>query len=560
MGSVGKISVNLEAESAKFSQGTQQASKDVNRLRTDVEHLKKAAAGADVFDQLREGLGRRSALGEASELLKGGGPISGLTGAAEAIKSMAEQAKNLKDQFQSGKLSAGELTEKLIEGVPIVGQFWQAGKAIRELFTNEGADLENANTQAKALDEVLKSQKATFATLKDSARDYADFLEEVNHRINHATLTDNDAKDVYSLRLAADEQADHAAAAQSEAIEREHQEKLKKIREETQPAIDATRKAQKDYQDSNKGDASAQEIQVHMQTLANISAMAQRDRQEAEAQIDATYAAKQVKAAQAAAYEKTAEENKIAREVGAEQKANAERDAKEISDTQAEAQEQTLEAQGRHFEAEKVKLDHALQEKLAAIKKEAEEESKTFGMNDRENQAKVAAGAQDKIAAASAKYQADLDEAAKQEEIRKWDETQKAAEEANKARNEMMEEGRKLTEDSLSPLEKYQEKLNDIRQLYYYDAIDKATFDKATQRANDELASSVKQQTGHAGAETRRFDFNLAKQDQPIDPIQQLVQEQKDATDAAKKANANLDEIVRLQRNRDRDANEVINF
>ncbi len=134
MSTIGKIGIDLTAESAKFTAGTQAAGKDADRLAEKLEHLKKQG-GSEVFEKLREGLGRRSALGEATEVIAGGGGrvLGGLTGAADAIKEIATKARELREQFESGKLSAGELTEKLIEGVPVVGQFWQAGKAIRAI-------------------------------------------------------------------------------------------------------------------------------------------------------------------------------------------------------------------------------------------------------------------------------------------------------------------------------------------------------------------------------------------------------------------------------------------
>jgi DNA repair exonuclease SbcCD ATPase subunit len=533
MGSVGKISIDIEGNSAKFSSSAKQVGSDISKIKDQVDHLKRGTAGADVFDKLRESLGKRSALGEATDVIAGGGGrmLGGLTGAADAIKHMAEEAKNLKDQFQSGKLSAGELTEKLISSVPIVGQFWQAGRAIRELFTNEGQDLENANTQAKALDETLKSQKAIFQTLKDSAREYADFMEEIAHRINHANLTNTDAKDELTQRKAADEQADHAAAAQSEQIEREHQEKLKKIREDAQGGIDAARKAQKDYQQSPKGDQTDQEREVHMQTLANITAMAERDRQDAETKINAEYAERQRQAGIANATEKVAEEDRISREFSEKHKEDAERDAKEISDTTAEAQEQALETQGKHLEAQQMQLEHALQEKLQAIKKKAEEESKTFGADDRENQAKVAATAQNKIAAANAKFQSDLDAAQKDDEIAKYEAQQKAAEASNEARKQLMEEGQKLTEESMTPLEKYQEKLQQIRNLYFHDAIDKETAGRAIGQAEKELAATHETHDNAGAAEVRRFDFNVGRVTQATDPKIKVQQDIKQNTD-----------------------------
>jgi hypothetical protein len=101
------------------------------------------------------------------ELLKGGGAVAGLTFAAGELKEMAEAASKLREEFQAGTISAGQMVDRLVQAIPVIGTFRQAGLAIREFFTGDEAALRAAKERAAQIDSIADAQKKLIEQQRD---------------------------------------------------------------------------------------------------------------------------------------------------------------------------------------------------------------------------------------------------------------------------------------------------------------------------------------------------------------------------------------------------------
>ena len=127
----------------------------------------------------------------------------------------------------------------------------------------------------------------------------------------------------------------------------------------------------------------------------------------------------------------------------------------------------------------------------------------------------------------------------------------------------LQEDANKLNEESLNPLEKYQESLAKIDQQWNEGMLTEQAHNAAIGKANSDLQSSFKDltTTNRAGAETRRFNFDSPHDThETADPIAQLAGEIKTQTQAVEQSKFYLSEIYRFQSNKDGSKEQVIDF
>jgi hypothetical protein len=152
--------------------------------------------GDSVLKNLKSQLGARSSLGQIGKIAVGGGAVAGLTLIANAIGGAAKEAKELRDQFRNGTISAGEMKEKMIEAVPVFGQVWAAGQQIRELLSSfpslansafgkligldQIADAEKINREEAARKVLLDYQGESIERAKKSLREQQEILRGIN--------------------------------------------------------------------------------------------------------------------------------------------------------------------------------------------------------------------------------------------------------------------------------------------------------------------------------------------------------------------------------------------
>lgn len=525
-----QIIVSIEAKNT-LSPEAIKAARDVIGVKNAVDQLRRGGEGSDIFGKIREGLGRRSALGETTDLINGGGSrlVGGLTGGADAIKNLAEQAGKLQQEFAAGKVSAGEMTEKLVEGLPIIGSFWQAGQAVRELFTHEAEDLAKANAEAKTLDDVLKSQHETMKVLAEEAKKYGDFMADAAKEIAKSTLPLVDAERIIAEIDAAKKKSDK---------DTEEKDAIDKAREASKGGIDAARKA---FEDARAAESAAQatadspsddddENAALSQNLAaakaNIVAkgavvqMAIAAEAQAEAKIRQQYADERAVSDKV----DSAKEAEESRKAGEQQRAEAERSAKAVADAKAEAAETLDEMDGNHYQVELDGLRKSLADKLESIAHHAKDVEKARGLYD--DDSINANGAQE-----DAEMQAAIDaeslkeaKAAHDEKMRLDDIESEARQRQVDAYKEMAEQAQSLSD---GPLQEYLKKMTEINNLNEEGAFATGEYQRAVAKANRELASQGG--GGNASpvaADVRRFDRGVDVKPM-VDPIMSLAEQQK---------------------------------
>src|SRR5690242_9243591 len=87
------------------------------------------------LEELRKTFGRGSVFKELVEVSAGGGAIAGLTMAARAFADFGDKTRQAIMQYRLGDFGKGPqaveaLTDKLIEAVPILGDFYKASHGI----------------------------------------------------------------------------------------------------------------------------------------------------------------------------------------------------------------------------------------------------------------------------------------------------------------------------------------------------------------------------------------------------------------------------------------------
>src|SRR4051812_32830554 len=114
MSTAAKITVDLETRTAAWSKGLEGASKEVKTWAKDVSGQFKALSFGDGFD------------------------AKGVAKFGDALADVSKQATEFATQIRTGT-SYAEALNGVVDQIPIVGKFRQAGESIRELVTGEKA-------------------------------------------------------------------------------------------------------------------------------------------------------------------------------------------------------------------------------------------------------------------------------------------------------------------------------------------------------------------------------------------------------------------------------------
>jgi hypothetical protein len=190
--------------------------------------------------ELNKVAGKRGSVKEFTELLVGGGAVAGLTFAAHEIGSMAVEVGKLRDEFDEGKISAGQFVEKMAEGLPVLGSIRVAGLAIRELFTGEEADAARITEQAKLTSELIDEQHAAIVRTVAAQKDHLDLLRKINNETALIGLSPRAHQEEASAQQSADQRIDIERRFNDRVaeIEAERAAAAKKAKEATDVAIE----------------------------------------------------------------------------------------------------------------------------------------------------------------------------------------------------------------------------------------------------------------------------------------------------------------------------------
>ena len=174
MSIIGSLVALLRSDTRQWSKGFNDAGKDVDRLNAKTKGF---------FKDLNSSFGKSSSLGKSFTLLAGGGAIAGLTLAGRQLKSFADELVQIRNEFDAGAISAGEMAEKVAGAFPVFGQFFQAGRSIRELFTGEQAEIARINTEAERTNRIIDITLRINKQIKQSLADEAAEIRRINREI-----------------------------------------------------------------------------------------------------------------------------------------------------------------------------------------------------------------------------------------------------------------------------------------------------------------------------------------------------------------------------------------
>jgi len=177
-----KITVELEAHSAGWSNGLARADGDLKKFSQSVRQISGAFKGGSI---------------NTVSL------ASGVAAAGSVLNQAAQSAQNVATKIRDGA-SATEVFHAAVDDIPIVGQFAQAGAAINELVTGEkhalqyikeyNAELDTTNMQLRHAQDVeaglgkygTNKAQADEKTAYDSAR--AKITNDPDYQAAHQTM------------------------------------------------------------------------------------------------------------------------------------------------------------------------------------------------------------------------------------------------------------------------------------------------------------------------------------------------------------------------------------
>jgi hypothetical protein len=102
-----------------------------------------------------------------TKLFFAGGAVGGIGFLAGELKDAVDQAMKLREEFQKGEISAGELTNKIAQSLPVIGSIVGLGASIREVMDGEQAALAAARSEAEDLDHLTSIYRDSWKQITD---------------------------------------------------------------------------------------------------------------------------------------------------------------------------------------------------------------------------------------------------------------------------------------------------------------------------------------------------------------------------------------------------------
>jgi hypothetical protein len=142
---------------------------------------KMAAASAvePWMDRLKKQFGARGPLKDLVELAVGGGAIAGISFLTSTIERATENAKTLSMEFRAGTKTTGEMVDESLKLIPIFGDIYAAGRNIREVITGEEAALARVRMQAELVAESYEKVRDIIRQIDDAQKDLAKGTKQI---------------------------------------------------------------------------------------------------------------------------------------------------------------------------------------------------------------------------------------------------------------------------------------------------------------------------------------------------------------------------------------------
>ncbi len=132
--------------------------------------------------------------------------VAGIELGARALEKVGTTMQEVRRQFVEGKEDAGEMWDKVAEGIPIFGDVWKAGRAIHEGLTGEKLAIELVNEEAKLTTKYFDDSVKAAEGLRKVLESIKDEIDKIAAAEAEDAETDPLAKKVLHLKAVEDAQ------------------------------------------------------------------------------------------------------------------------------------------------------------------------------------------------------------------------------------------------------------------------------------------------------------------------------------------------------------------
>jgi hypothetical protein len=145
----------------------------LNQVKGEFDHAAKEAESAGErieksLKKMKQATGRRSAIGEISEVLQGAGAVAGIALVSEALEKATGKAAELVDEYRKGEMAGGDVAYSIARSLPIIGQMIKACENVHEIITGEHAAQEKINAEIEYGNELYATRTKLDKSNEDS--------------------------------------------------------------------------------------------------------------------------------------------------------------------------------------------------------------------------------------------------------------------------------------------------------------------------------------------------------------------------------------------------------
>jgi hypothetical protein len=339
------------------------------------------------IEQLRGAFGRHGKLTEILHLATGAGPILGLGLAARELEHLTHAAEEFATELRMGEKPAGELTDHFLRQIPLLGNIYASGRAIREVISGEEAELRKANEEAARSKELWEMRINLAKSYEEQLKSLRDVQQEQGNRQAMIGAT-SPGRELESARQRAEADKKGLLEKDGEAAKERHakdEEVRRKLVEERNKAINEHQQYKLNFEgEGNSGVFTRAGMEEKDRAVTQAQqALTHQDNLNGQRDVELT---KSREAAINAIGETAAEERKQIladywRETGRLNEAAAREIASQLSDSDADR----LRQMGRAADAEIVTLRSKLDKELAEIELARQKANETNPLNQQAN-------------------------------------------------------------------------------------------------------------------------------------------------------------------------------
>lgn len=172
-----EVAASMKAQAHQIDLAIAKSVTGFNRLPDDVlRALRKTSSG--VRSELAEvERALKGADDETENFLKNVGKMTALNLVGNGLMHVAKGAEEVATQIRLGNAVTDEMIDKMADGIPVIGHFWAAVRAVHELIGGEKAYVELLKEQTKEQDERTQSMGRYLKAMKELNREREDLTK-----------------------------------------------------------------------------------------------------------------------------------------------------------------------------------------------------------------------------------------------------------------------------------------------------------------------------------------------------------------------------------------------